>query len=190
MGIGRVKYGTQLNIRVDWKRWFMVYLNCEGHYLWRPGSGMRKNSEETDMWVEGAYDCWWWTWSNQSLVSSILTHVNLMTLSNLTIFIANAFQISPAKGFPLNYRFIDITSYLSFQLGYIINPSILLSETEVLISLLIHIGTSHLTAFPFSAFCNFFFHLLMSKILESSSVLFYLHRVHQQSLLALSWEYW
>lgn len=157
MGIGRVKCGTQLNIRVDWKRWFMVYLNCGGHYFWRPGSGMRQNSEETDMWVEGVNDCWWWTWNNQSLVSSNFTHVNLMTLSNLTIFIANTFQISPAKGFPLNYRFIDIISYLSFQLGYIISTSILLSETEVLISLLPHISISQLIASPSMVFaiCSF-----------------------------------
>lgn len=104
-------------------------------------------SEEKEMWVEGAYDCWWWAQSNPwSLYSH---HTTLMTSFNLTLFIANAFQNHQLQAPSLNNRFMDIISYLSSLLRYVISTPILTSKTEVLASLLTHIWSFCLIVFSF-----------------------------------------
>lgn len=101
------------------------------------------------------------------------------------LFIPNTFQISPAQGSPRT-RFMNIISYLSYLLGYVISISVLTYETKLLIALIPHICSSP-HSHPLSVSCNLYFQLLMSKIMASSLILllFYSHLIHQKIWLAL-----
>lgn len=138
-GIERFECGAWFNIEEYWRRRFMGF-NCGGQYLGRPGkwneAELRRDRDE---------------WKEHMIVDGRLgaKRCPLSSLSsNPSLFIANTLLISPAQGSPLHYRFMDIISYLLSLLGYMISISILAFETELLISLVPHICSSHLTAFP------------------------------------------
>lgn len=177
-GSGRVKCGTWFNIGLNWKRRFMIYLNCGGQYLERPG-----NWNEAELrWVRDVSGRNTWLLMvdlKLSLISPVITHITLMTSSNFILFIANAFQISPAQGSPLNHRFMDIISWNKHFSLNIWNRTPDIPYTSYLL-----LSTHRLSL---SVSCNLYFQLLMSKIVASSLILllFYSHPIHQKISLAL-----